>query len=133
MERQRIYEEVRKLRVAQPDIDVPPLRRRLGLEFDILPSRMTLRRWLKGTTSPTTAMNKFQPLPSPELSFFMGAWVGDGWADENDGGRRLRLKVRSRSFAEEFARCGSVILEKKEPYRVWTTRDEGGVCCSTSS
>jgi len=91
-----------------------------------LPAKETIRRWSLDANSPYTGRNLFDGSPSPELSFFVGAWIGDGWADDNDGGKRLRLKVKSRDFAEEFARCASVVLKKGRPYRVWTTVDEGG-------
>ena len=91
-----------------------------------MPSRETIKRWALGGTSPFTGKNLFVARPSEELSFFLGAWLGDGWADENDGGKRMRLKVRSQSFALEFARVASVLLSKSDPYRVWTTSDEGG-------
>ena len=38
----------------------------------------------------------------------------------------MRLKVRSESFAGEFAKAASSILSKTVPYRVWTTFDERG-------
>lgn len=71
-------------------------------------------------------MNEFEPNPSKELSFFLGAWLGDGWADESDGGKRPLLKVRSREFAEEFARSATKVLSKTEPYKVREITDETG-------
>lgn len=91
-----------------------------------MPSRETIRRWARAETSPYTGKRIFDAEPSEELSFFLGAWIGDGWGDENDGGKRMRLKVRSEGFAAEFARSASVILSKSVPYRVWTTADERG-------
>ncbi|MCS4539302.1 MAG: hypothetical protein HYU03_01235 [Thaumarchaeota archaeon] len=69
-------------------------------------------------------MNTFRPEPSEELSFFLGAWLGDGWADEADGGKRLLLKVRSREFAEEFARCATRILNKAKTYKIREISEE---------
>lgn len=126
LEREKIYDEVRRLKQADAGIDVRTVRRELAGRFPVLPSRMTLQRWLNGETSPTTSMNKFDSTPSDALSFFLGAWIGDGWADENDGGKRMRLKVRSKSFATEFAHSATKVLSKSSPYRVWTTEDEGG-------
>lgn len=68
-------------------------------------------------------MNKFEARPSPELSFFLGAWIGDGWADENDGGKRLLLKVRSYDFAKEFADSAKKVLQKRSDY--WVRRVNG--------
>ena len=84
----------------------------------VVPSRETVRRWAQKTHSPSSSVQIFNPRPSEELGFFLGAWLGDGWADENDGGKRLLMMVRSPSFAEEFAKSSSLILAKKRDYRV---------------
>jgi hypothetical protein len=117
-ERQKVFDEVSRLRQQHGNLGVTALRSMLSPSFSKIPSRETLRRWLLGKTAPTTSLNTFEARPSPGLSFFLGAWLGDGWADESDGGKRLLLKVRARDFAEEFARAATVILEKKKPYRV---------------
>ncbi len=126
LERIKSYEMLRRL--VDEGVDDGPAAivirlREAGLQ---VPSRGTVQRWVHKRSSPSTSMRTFEPVPSNELSFFVAAWIGDGWADEADGGKRMRLKVRSRSFAEEFARCASVILSKSKPYCVWTTEDEGG-------
>jgi len=48
LERQRIYEEVRRLKQADATINVPTLHRELLKQFAVIPSRMTLQRWLNG-------------------------------------------------------------------------------------
>lgn len=72
-------------------------------------------------------MNDFEPNPSEELSFFLGAWLGDGWADESDGGKRLLLKVRSYDFAKEFATSAEKILHKTDSYWVRRVFDKTGI------
>jgi intein-encoded DNA endonuclease-like protein len=79
-----------------------------------------------GSNSPLTGKNLFVAKPSEELSFFLGAWLGDGWADENDGGKRLLLKVRSYDFAKEFADCAAAILRKTDSYWVRRVIDKAG-------
>jgi len=69
-------------------------------------------------------MTEFHPVPSDSLSFFLGAWLGDGWADEADGGKRLLLKVRSMSFADEFAAAATAVLGKQ--YRAREVHDKNG-------
>jgi len=72
-------------------------------------------------------VNAFVPIASSELSFFLGAWLGDGWADEADGGKRLHLHVRSKDFAEEFANAATVVLRKaSRPYRARLTKEDDG-------
>ena len=90
------------------------------------PSRGTIRRWASGATSPFSGKRIFDRQPSPELSFFLGAWLGDGWADENDGGKRMLLKVRSYDFAKEFADCAARVLHKTDSYWVRRVNDKRG-------
>jgi len=64
--------------------------------------------------------------PSEELSFFLGAWLGDGWGDDADGGKRLLLEVRSRDFANEFANSATVVLKKQNPHLSRSIVDKKG-------
>ncbi len=73
-----------------------------------------------------TSVNRLEEKPSEELSFFLGAWLGDGWRDGSDGGKRLLLKVRSRQFAEEFARSATAILRTSSPYVARKVEEETG-------
>ncbi len=91
-----------------------------------IPSRATLRRWVAGDTSPFTNVLQLDASRSDSLSFYLGGWLGDGWGDTSDGGARMRLKVRSQSFAGEFAAATNSLLSRRRPYRVWTTEDDGG-------
>ena len=52
--------------------------------------------------------------------------MGDGWADENDGGKRMLLKVRSYDFAKEFADRAARLLGKKDSYWVRRVTDKHG-------
>ncbi len=92
----------------------------------VLPSRQTIGRWALGKNSPFYGKRLFDGKASEELSFFLGAWIGDGWADENDGGKRLLLKVRSYDFAKEFADCAAKVLGKTDSYWVRRVVDKNG-------
>jgi len=58
--------------------------------------------------------------PTPELSYVLGVCYGDGSkiceSSPTQTGRkyRIRLNVRDRSFAEEFARCLSEVIGRDE-------------------
>jgi intein-encoded DNA endonuclease-like protein len=91
-----------------------------------LPARQTIQRWIFEQASPFSGKNLFSPLPCEELSFYIGAWLGDGWGDENDGGKRMLLKVRSYDFAKEFADCAAKVLGKKDSYWVRRVIDSRG-------
>src|SRR5207244_487012 len=92
-----------------------------------LPSKQTIRRWALAKTSPFSGKRIFNAQPSEELSFFLGAWIGDGWSDDNDGGKRMLLKVRSYDFAKEFATSAAKILGKTDSYWVGRIADETGM------
>lgn len=125
-DRLRTYDAVRSLVESQGEMGVSRIVCELRESGLVLPSRETIRHWALGQTSPFSGLRAFTPHPSAELSFFAGAWLGDGWGDENDGGKRMRLKVRSRSFANEFAKAATIILAKQKPYRTWTSFAKGG-------
>lgn len=93
----------------------------------VLPSRQTISRWSQGLNSPFTNVLRADLRPSKHLSFYYGAWVGDGWGDTSDGGARMRLKVRSESFAEEFSDSANHILKRKRPCRVWRSNGRFGI------
>ena len=126
LERVKAYEMVRRLVEEGTERRPAALGARLKEAGLVVPSRMTIVRWIQDATSPASSLRRFDPVPSEELSFFVAAWTGDGWADDSDGGKRLLLKVRSRTFAEEFARSASVILRKTTPYRVRVVTGRNG-------
>ena len=126
-DRMKVYEIVRKLVDAKGFAGVALLTEELRTTGCSLPSRETLRRWALAKTSPFSGKLIFEGRPSEDLSFFLGAWIGDGWADDNDGGKRLLLKVRSKDFAAEFARAATVILPKEKPYKVRSIASENGM------
>ncbi len=122
----KTYRKVRELIESEGYTGTAALRKELGATGCVLPSRETVRRWALGKTSPLSGKNLFVARPSAELSFFLGIWIGDGWSDNNDGGKRLLLKVRSRTMAEEFAAASSNLLAKTKPYKVRINVDERG-------
>jgi intein-encoded DNA endonuclease-like protein len=124
-QRVEVYREVRKLAERGVTDRGSIVRELLNTGF-VPPSRETIMRWVQGKTSPLTGVRQFDPAPSEELSFFIGAWLGDGWGDENDGGKRLLLKVRSYDFAKEFADCAAKILGKTDSYWVRRVIDSRG-------
>ncbi len=123
----KAYGLVRRLVYLEGFHGVADLSRELRTKGFVLPSRETLRLWALGETSPFSGKRIFDARPSEELSFFLGAWLGDGWGDENDGGKRMLLQVRSYDFAKEFAEAAAKILHKTDTYWVRRIRDESGM------
>lgn len=125
LDRMEVYKLVRRSVGGKEFKGVARLATELKGSGYILPSRETLRRWVLRQTSPFSGKRVFEARPSEELSFFLGAWIGDGWSDDSDGGKRMLLKVRSHDFAREFADCATKILSKTKPYKVRAVLDEG--------
>lgn len=125
-DRMKAYGAVREPVESRGTTGPAEIRRVLEGNGFSLPSRQTIRRWALGKTSPFSGKRVFYSRPSEELSFFLGAWLGDGWADDNDGGKRLLLKVRSYDFAREFAVCAAKILGKTDSYWVRRVLDKHG-------
>lgn len=124
-DRMKAYEAVRELVESEKITGAREIIAKLDARGYALPSSETIRCWAQGKTSPLSGKRLFTPRASDELSFFLGAWLGDGWADDNDGGKRLLLKVRSKDFAEEFARSASKLLNKARPYKVRVLNKNG--------
>ena len=115
-DRMKVYEMVRRQVDAEGFLGAADLTKELTTTGLTLPSRETIRRWALAKASPFSGKRMFKAQPSEELSFFLGAWIGEGWSDENDGGKRMLLKVRSYSFAKEFAISAARILGKTDSY-----------------
>jgi len=126
-DRMKVYEMVRRQVDAEGFLGAADLTKELTKTGLTLPSRETIRRWALAKTSPFSGKRIFYAKPSEELSFFLGAWIGDGWSDDNDGGKRMLLKVRSYSFAKEFAISAARILGKTDSYWVRRILDETGM------
>jgi len=71
----------------------------------------TVYGWVIKGKTPRTKANI---AASPELSYFVGAWLGDG-SSSLDHKRKISLVVKDKDFATEFARCASVITGKDYP------------------
>jgi intein-encoded DNA endonuclease-like protein len=125
-DRLKVYELVREAVNADRYKGPAPFVKELEGKGIQLPSRDTIRRWASGAASPLSGKRVFDKQPSEDLSFFLGAWIGDGWADENDGGKRMLLKVRSYDFAKEFAVSAAKILHKTDSYWVRRVQDRRG-------
>ncbi|AFK22038.1 LAGLIDADG family homing endonuclease [Pyrococcus sp. ST04] len=73
--------------------------------FNVNISKATVIRWHKGVHNPLKRIKKVRLEPSPELSYVIGVYFGDGSVSVSDGYKyRIRLKVIDKEFAEEFYR-----------------------------
>lgn len=79
--------------------------------------------------------NPFEPLPSRELSYVLGVLKGDGsvyktrrhYKKKKNIAYMLNLQVRDKPFAEEFARCLSVIFNKSVKVLTCDEKQDRGI------
>src|SRR2546428_10461288 len=113
-DRMKVYELVRRLVDAKGFVGVADLKKELATTGSTLPSIETIRRWALAKTSPFSGKRIFNAQPSRELSFFLGAWICDGWSDDNDGGERARLNVRSYDLGKGLGAGGAENLGEND-------------------
>ncbi|WP_237702872.1 hypothetical protein [Thermococcus barophilus] len=63
-------------------------------EFDVKVSKATVIRWYKGYSNPFNKIKRINLKPSPELSYIIGVYLGDGSIHRKSNGRYL-IKLQS--------------------------------------
>ncbi|MCD6371918.1 MAG: hypothetical protein J7L39_04370 [Candidatus Aenigmarchaeota archaeon] len=108
-EKLKILEKIRKLR--DKGFSYTQIREEL-LKEGIVISKSTIRRWDKEITRPAGSSD-INISPSPHLSYFLGALLGDGNIRRKKNYKyEIRLRVKDKDFAEYFAYSLSKILNK---------------------
>jgi len=79
----------------------------------------TINHWIYGDRKPRLR-NIFRELPSPALSYIIGANKGDGCTITKSG--VVKLEVTDRDFAEEFNSCMAQLFSRAKPNRILTRR-----------
>ncbi|BFI73068.1 DNA endonuclease [Nanoarchaeota archaeon] len=76
-------------------------------KYNVKISKATVIRWCNNITDPFKKLNLGDIKPSPELSYIIGAFLGDGdlYFREKNYEYRVRIRVIDKEFAEEFAKC----------------------------
>ena len=76
----------------------------ISIEYGVELSKATVLRWCKNTHNPFNRIKTVPTTPSPELSYIIGVYLGDGSIHKKNNGRYLiKLKVIDKDFAEAFA------------------------------
>jgi len=78
----------------------------------------TLCHWFYHGYHPLGSSNIFDVEQSPELSYVIGAILGDGSLYNKNGKGLIDLAVKDREFAEAFSDAISSVLQKKRNYKV---------------
>jgi len=89
------------------------LRRYFKQRLQINVSLGTMSKWLGDLHPDFQPIRPFQPKLSRELSYVIGATLGDGTAFLRKEGGVVKLKVKDHDFACEYARNMSRILKRK--------------------
>jgi intein-encoded DNA endonuclease-like protein len=86
--------------------------------------KSTVHNWVSERNNPLSKLNIFDLESSPELSYVLGVYYGDGSAGKYGRQYRIELAVKDRDFAEAFNYCISKIVGKDSLYK--TTVDKYG-------
>lgn len=85
-------------------------------------SPSTVAEWIYNGVTPQGNYGITKVQPSRALSYLLGVVYGDGCCPRNTG--IIRLEVKDRDFVEEFSRCLSIVLKRKDnPYPIWRRND----------
>jgi len=113
--RMRIYDDV--LRLHEKELSNSQIQKRIYEKYGKQISLSRIGDWINGKYNPLRKVNKFDGKPSPELEYINGAMLSDGFKYFDNGKYILCLSVKDKEFAEEFGRCLSKVLGKKESYK----------------
>src|SRR6267378_3971638 len=99
------------------------MQRKLFEDTGIHLSNASISYWVRGIHDPSGSLNRFRPVPSPELSYVIGVSLSDGNINVHDYHREILLSVTDKDFASEFSRCLGRVLGRGEPYKVrWSEK-----------
>lgn len=120
-QRMELYDQAMKIRREKGWGDIN-IGRVLGI------NQHTVDNWLFRDSKPD-GLFKFPDLnPSAELSYVLGTYYGDGYAYRSKKERSwfIKLEAMDKDFVEEFSRCLSKVLRKKNGYPVHRLK-KGGI------
>ena len=90
--------------------------KKLGINYKVVD------HWLRGCKPGRRGVHppwKIPDLtPSPELSYVLGVYYGDGWITTWKNDRWVGLSANDRDFVEEFSRCLSKVIGRRELYPI---------------
>ncbi len=99
----------------------------LSLKHGLRVPTSTVHSWLRGRCTPFGSCNVFRNEPSPELSYVIGAVLGDGtvYTSKRHYNDEVRLSVTDRDFAEAFANDLSALFPNHDRFRVASDAYDG--------
>ena len=116
-ERVRFYGEA--LNLSKRGLNGTQIARELERRFGARLDPGQVRLWVLGKASPYGRVHCLELRQIPELAYVIGVKLGDGSLSRNwHHNYMVKLRVSDKEFAEEFARCVSVVLRCR-PIKVW--------------
>ena len=82
-------------------------------------SKSHISNWVRGAHHPYGSVRALDTTPRPELGYVVGAKMGDASMSVSHYSYMIKLRVTDKEFAEEFARCLSVVLGRAAPRVKW--------------
>ncbi len=116
-ERVKLYEAV--LGFRGKGLRYTEIAREIERVFGVKLDGSQVRIWMLDVAGPYGRVHRFEAKEVPELAYVIGVKLGDATQSKNwHHNYMIKLLVTDHEFAQEFARCISVILECNIP-RVW--------------
>jgi intein-encoded DNA endonuclease-like protein len=111
-----MYDDTIKLR--KQGLTHGQIQERIYEKYGMQLPQPTISNWVNEKHKPFRNLNKFDGKPSPELSYIIGAILGDGTKYMESGHRNytLELKVKDKDFAETFGHYLAKVLHREKPY-----------------
>lgn len=112
----------RALELAEDGLGSVRIARELSRLYPLRIAPGTIAHWIAHNRSPRLR-NLLDGLPSPSLSYVIGAAKGDGCSLSKSG--LVKLEVTDRDFAEAFNRAMARIFDRESPNKILTRRFHG--------
>ncbi|MEM2555213.1 MAG: LAGLIDADG family homing endonuclease [Nitrososphaerota archaeon] len=113
--RLQMYDDVIKLR--KQGLIYKEIQRRIYENYGMILPLSTLSTWINKKNHPLGKINKFDRKPSREFAYIIGTIFGDGYIYFDGRRYQIVLAVKDKEFAEEFGKCLTKVLGRKEPYK----------------
>lgn len=108
--RLRLYQETMQLRTERK-WGYRRIARALSDAYGVNVPKGTVSNWLLGTHNPARRLHRyFEAVPSPELSYVIGAVLGDGYTTEDQGNGIVGFTNKDRKLLSHYLSCMARIL-----------------------
>lgn len=111
--RAQLYQRVLELR--ERGLSYNQIIKEVAELFRVKLSKSHISGWVTGSHRPYGSVRALDTTPSAELCYVIGVVMGDASMSVSHYNYMIKLRVTDKEFADEFARCLSVILGRTSP------------------